>query len=114
MQAGELYLANIPFLSRAGSKIRPVLILKAMSGVTALVLTSTSQDKANLTFIHEVNFDAHQYQRVRLNGLSGVSYFYEENLREIEASSLERYLGILRKNDWETIFKSVKNLIDAS
>jgi mRNA-degrading endonuclease toxin of MazEF toxin-antitoxin module len=114
MKAGELYWANIPFISRPGGKIRPVLIIKAMTAVTVLVLTSTSQFKTNLTLIHSVDFDSHQYQRVRLNGLSGTSFFYEENLRAIEAQCLGRYLGVLRRNDWNTIYAHVSRMIQGA
>lgn len=111
MKLGDIFFAEIPFLTRPGSKIRPVVIIAQETNVDVLILASTSKFNPNLDLLHSVDFNAMKYTRIRQNGLSGISYFYFNNLRDIPVSSLRRQVGSLRSDDINVLISKLEPLL---
>jgi len=90
MQAGELWLANIPFTSGMASKIRPVLILW-LDGLDAVVAVVTSANPRSITDVALVDWQA--------AGLRLASTVRLSRLDCLEQSLLFRKLGVLSATD---------------
>ncbi len=103
MNPGDIHFFDVPFENRPGSKIRPVVILQELEDECVVVVQSTSKVKPNLDLVHTINFDHPNYFYIRLNGLSGKSYFYREKWSPLPKSFDRGVVGPLLRVDFLAI-----------
>jgi hypothetical protein len=100
MKLGDFYIADCPFVQRAGSKRRLVVVIREFDdGVT--IVESRSREKGNLALLHKIDFDRDtRYLGMRLKGHTGTSHFYLENEQTISKDRFDpERLGVMLPAD---------------
>jgi|ERR1043165_2776672 hypothetical protein len=103
MKPGEVYMVEVPFSNRPGSKVRPVVVLRTFDDGYFAGAASTSQIKPNLRLLHSVDFSGKRYGEIRKKGLSGVSNFYEKAVKLLPIAPSARLIGMLDDCDFSAI-----------
>src|SRR5258706_3019078 len=104
MNAGDLYIADVPFRDRPGQKDRIVLILRTLSDTEVLVVESRGKPNDFRQLIGVIDFSRRGY----LGKFKGQSHFYHEHLRILHPSAIKNRIGALTPEDFRLFFEKLK------